>query len=247
MSSREQGRLRNRSASPLRDGDGRYGFEENQPRRRPARPRSRTPLSRRDPAGRDYSHSSGVVDIYRKDLYKVAGPRELFPNHRRQDAHDLDLEYKGMEIRKCNISYNVTQCLQNCSRAYGIPERRQESGEQPRELFSRHSNDQPRDLFSCVSSDKPRDLFSRITNGPSAHGRLNEPQKTSQGDWLDLSTNGAGSGNNNGEFSFLGASTRAPHPRVKELFPHKAGAEKKELFDGRIKGRGQRRRAEDLL
>ncbi|KXL48925.1 hypothetical protein M433DRAFT_149031 [Acidomyces richmondensis BFW] len=224
MSSREQGRLRNRSASPLRDGDGRYGFEENQPRRRPARPRSRTPLSRRDPAGRDYSHSSGVVDIYRKDLYKVAGPRELFPNHRRQDAHDLDLEYKGMEIQ-----------------------RRQESGEQPRELFSRHSNDQPRDLFSCVSSDKPRDLFSRITNGPSAHGRLNEPQKTSQGDWLDLSTNGAGSGNNNGEFSFLGASTRAPHPRVKELFPHKAGAEKKELFDGRIKGRGQRRRAEDLL
>jgi len=261
LSSREQGRLRNRSASPLRDGDGRYGFEEKQPRRRTARPRSRTPLSRRNSGGRDYSDNRAAAEINRKDLYtdKFSVPRELFPNHRRQDAHDLDLEYKGMDMRKCTISNDATLCRQHRYRAYDDSEHDQESseqprnlsskinGEQPRDLFSHSSNEQPRDLFSRISNEQPRDLFSRISNGPSTYGRLNERQKPTHSDGLDFSPNGAGSSNDSCEFSFLGASTRAPHPRVKELFPNKTVAEKKDLFDGRIKGRGQRRRAEDLL
>lgn len=54
------------------------------------------------------------------------------------------------------------------------------------------------------------------------------------------------------DFSILGAAKEAPvNPLVKELFPMKSGNTGKELFDGRIKGRGaqgaQRRKAEDLF
>lgn len=66
---RDTGRLRDRSRSPMRDGDGdgRYGFSEDQPQRKSARRRSYTPPAerrRRDQPLRD------------------SAPRELFPNRK---------------------------------------------------------------------------------------------------------------------------------------------------------------------
>ncbi|SMQ55720.1 unnamed protein product [Zymoseptoria tritici ST99CH_1A5] len=48
--SRPDGRLRNRSASPVRDGDGRYGFTEDQPYRQTARHRTPPPARPRSTA-----------------------------------------------------------------------------------------------------------------------------------------------------------------------------------------------------
>ncbi|KAF2100936.1 hypothetical protein NA57DRAFT_55008 [Rhizodiscina lignyota] len=111
---RAGGRLRNRSASPLRDGDGRMGFEDDQPRRRTARQRSVTPEHLRRPVDRDYSQSntgkelfpasgttSGLTEsdgaaqeLFPNKSSPVKAPKELFPhrtpisNHRRTAAFD---------------------------------------------------------------------------------------------------------------------------------------------------------------
>lgn len=113
FANKSNGRLRDRSASPVRDGDGRYGFEEDQPRRRTARRRSRTP-----PRPRSSADNRSARDNMKKELFPgnrktseftSSGqatpngghePKELFPhrnrelfpnktpnsNHRRQDA-----------------------------------------------------------------------------------------------------------------------------------------------------------------
>ncbi|KAI7632909.1 hypothetical protein KC322_g22512, partial [Hortaea werneckii] len=111
---RDNRRLRDRSASPMRDGDGRFGFAEEQPRRHTPRARSPTP-----PRARSSRDNHSARDNMRKELFADRstaasgtaltqgnghGPntdlfpeytspsrsRELFPNHKRQAAHDLD-------------------------------------------------------------------------------------------------------------------------------------------------------------
>lgn len=117
---KDQGRLRNRSASPLRniEGDGRYGFSDEQPSRRPARRRSVTPPPRRrnldsrirsstaqmelfpdktKPSSLHASHSNdkSAIELF-PDYASPKRSRELFPhktahsNHRRSDALDVD-------------------------------------------------------------------------------------------------------------------------------------------------------------
>jgi hypothetical protein len=105
---KETGRLRDRSASPVRDGDGRYGFDQEQPARRTARRRTISPAPRKKdliPAARA---SAGPIELLpAKNTSKTFGldapptstsppkrNRELFPNksarsnHRRSDALD---------------------------------------------------------------------------------------------------------------------------------------------------------------
>ncbi|KAI4851832.1 hypothetical protein E4T44_01891 [Aureobasidium sp. EXF-8845] len=105
---KETGRLRDRSASPVRDGDGRYGFDQEQPARRTARRRTISPVPRKKdliPAARA---SKGPIELLpAKNTSKTFGldapvvstsppkrNRELFPNksarsnHRRSDALD---------------------------------------------------------------------------------------------------------------------------------------------------------------
>lgn len=87
--------------------------------------------------------------------------------------------------------------------------------------------------------------MARISGGRD-DGRLQSRPKSSEGD-VGFSFKGAGSG---GSFSFKGASKgkAAESGLVKELFSMKAGDGGRDLFEGRIKGRGnQRRRAEDLF
>jgi hypothetical protein len=241
FASKQEGRLRNRSASPSRDEDGRYGFEDKQPYRQTARARSRTPPGVR--GGRD---NRGTRDRLRKELFPNRASstalsnghsnpqsrpssshsnRELFPDklngsaHRRQDAKDIDPDEVTKAIGQCSINNRVH--FQD-SFTYSSSGRRPEQNER--------------------SKSAGGDLFSRISGGPkaeSSYGRLGS------GGGIEFNIKGAGDTG----FNILGASKeRVQSPLVKELFPLKAGtAAKPDLFDGRIKGRAGRRRAEEYF
>ena len=259
MTNNEKGRLRDRSASPVQDGDGRYGFDEVQPRRRTARARSPTP-----PRTRSGQNNRGARDNLRKELFPAKGAstalsnghtngssqdsysvrpstpnssRELFPDrmntsiHRRQSAKALTPNEVANVMGRCQLYDGASESF-----TYSKPGRRPEGG------IEREGD-----------SGGGRDLFARINGGPqtqSSYGRLHETPSALDED-AGFSFKGAGRNNEEVGFSILGASReRAENPLVKELFPLKAasGNGGKDLFDGRIKGRGaQRRRAEDLF
>lgn len=252
IAKKEDGRLRNRSASPGRDGDGRFGFREDQPRRPTARARS--PIRQEVRRGSD---NRGVRDNLRKELFpdrkgssaltnghmngapkelfasrpsSSASTKELFPDrfngsaHRRREAKDIHPDEVADAIGKYNLD--------------GAAERitHSSSGRRP-------------DRSERKPNGAGRDLFARINGGPqveSSYGRLQDRPKDA-----GFSIKGAGRVDESPGLSILGASReQAENPLVKELFPMKAGGGKggKDLFDGRIKGRGaQRRRAEDLF
>lgn len=247
MPAKASGRLRDRSASPERDGDGRYGFEERFPRRRTPPPRSRTPPGIRP--GRDNHRARDQV---RKELFpdrkstpdsRMNGPqahtprpssagstsRELFPDklngsvHRRQDAKDLHPDEVASAFGRSSIS--SAAATRDDRSAYGGSGRRTEY-----------------DGRGGSNNGSGRDLFSRIGN-ESTHGRLQSDGVKENG----YSIKGADAG-----FNIRGASdaVKVQNPLVRELFPVKAGGGEnagRELFDGRIKGRGVRRRAEDMF
>ena len=245
MPEKESGRLRNRSASPARDGDGRYGFQEAGPRRRTARARSPTPpelrktRSQRNRGARDdlskelfpekvnkslaNGHANGAMELFPNNSSPPKTPRELFPSHKRQEARDLDSEYKRVSDSMSRYTLD---------------------GADDHRTYSDSGDRKARD-------SKPRgDLFSRISGGPNidkSYGRLHDRPGASNGDG-GFAFKGAG---RSSDFSILGASKEKPESTLpKELFPMKAGGgggERRELFDGRVKGRGQRRRAEDLM
>ena len=239
---KQDGRLRNRSASPSRDEDGRYGFEDSQPYRQTARARSRTPPRVR--GGRD---NRDTRDKLRKELFpnrasstplsnghanshsrqsSTNSNKELFPDkfnsvHRRQDAKDINPEEITQAIGQCSINNGVHF---EESFTYSSSGRRPEPNERPK--------------------NSGGDLFSRISGGPqaeSSYGRLS----SGGGGGIEFNIKGAGEAG----FSILGASKeRVQSPLVKELFPLKGGnAAKPDLFDGRIKGRAGRRRAEEYF
>ncbi|TKA45997.1 hypothetical protein B0A55_13416 [Friedmanniomyces simplex] len=238
-------RLRDRSASPGRDGDGRFGFREEQPRRSTARPRSPTPPERRrdvnnrnardnlrkelfpdkKPAASSAltnGHTNGAVELFPNHSSPPKTPRELFPNHKRHDARDIDREYRSVAEAVGRYSLD------------GVDER---------DTYDRTDDRSQRD-------SKPRgDLMSGIsggTDGKSSYGRLHDRPRSSGTD-AGFSFKGADRGES---FTFKGASREkaSESTLVKELFPMKAGGGGKDLFEGKIKGRGnQRRRAEDLF
>lgn len=268
---RDNGRLRNnesrdRSASPDRDGDGRYGFSEEQPYRRTARQRSATPPRlRRNRENQDARierskelfpsrgttstlKSNGQAPEPRKapngnatDLFldrTTNGSKELFPDkaqHRRQEARDLHVDEVATAIGK----YNLDGTYEPATYTYTI------SG--PGRAGQKPSNDK----------NPGRDLFARVTGGPKSSkssGRLRDADLTQ-----DRGFSFKGAGREEPGFSILGASGNNDKNRerganlARELFPQRgaggcSGAPNggKDLFDGRIKGRG-RKRAEDLF
>jgi hypothetical protein len=267
---RDNGRLRkndsrDRSASPDRDGDGRYGFSEEQPYRRTARQRSATPPRlRRNRENQDARlerskelfpsrgttstlKSNGQAPAPRKPVNGNAtelfpdrttnGDRELFPEkaqHRRQEARDIDIDEVATAIGQYNL--DGTCEYETAAYTYTIsgPSR---AGQNPR-----------------IVKNAGRDLFARVTGGPqSSNGRLRDADSTQ-----DQGFSFKGAGRDDPGFSILGASGGNEKDRerganlAKELFPHRAGGVSgapnggKDLFDGRIKGRG-RKRAEDLF
>ena len=251
FASRQNGRLRNRSASPSRDEDGRYGFADDQPYRQTARARSRTPPNVRNGgdnrrARNDLSkelfperqssaaltngngHSNSMDDLRPSSS---ASNRELFPNrlpsptHRRQAAKHIDADEVAKAIGRCSMDEQIGG-----------------------DAFTYTSSGRRPDTRDQSENGVGRDLFARIEGGPeSSFGRLNGTGSGSGGGGGSgggFSFKGAG----NAGFSILGASNqRAQSPLVKELFPLKAGGTngRRELFDGRVKGRAGRARAED--
>lgn len=228
---KSQGRLRDRSASPVRDGDGRFGFDEDQPRRRTARHRSFSPpprkrdLNQQSKAsvelfpGKNKSSALSGPDTSAIESYPtIASPprrnRELFPNrtphsnHRRSDA--LDSEETQIARRKSTLPpVNAT----------------------------------PSDITTGSLAD-------RITGGPQPNGiTLHSRPTNGSAVSSDFSIRGSATGDAPG-FSIRGAS-REVNPVVKELFPSKLEAgnsAKEDLFADKMKGRNnQRRRAEDLF
>ncbi|KAG9699308.1 hypothetical protein KCU95_g11583, partial [Aureobasidium melanogenum] len=179
---KETGRLRDRSASPVRDGDGRYGFSQQQPERRTARRRTISPAPRkRDliPAARA---SNGPIELLpTKNTSKTFGldapltstsppkrNRELFPNksarsnHRRSDALDAD---ETASIRRSladritggpeTSGFSIRGSAQVDVPGFSIRGASREVNPKVKELFpSKFSNGaEPNDLFA----DKMRD------------------------------------------------------------------------------------------
>lgn len=96
---KDSGRLRDRSRSPHRedDGDGRYGFEDEQPQRKTARRRSWTPPARRRQQQQQPDRDNTV-----KELFPSKAPQssetllsannkgiELMPNHASKRSREL--------------------------------------------------------------------------------------------------------------------------------------------------------------
>ncbi|KAL1586706.1 hypothetical protein WHR41_04482 [Cladosporium halotolerans] len=238
---RDNGRLRSdrnryRSASPDRDGDGRYGFSEEQPYRRTARQRSATPPRLR--RSRENQEA------------RLARSNELFPDRGTTSA--LKSNGQAPQPRKPtngNTADLFPDRTTNGSKEL-FPDKAQHRRQEARDIgldevataigpgrAGRNSNDAPKG---------GRDLFSRVSGGPNNNGRLRSNDQ-------DQGFSFKGAGNAEPGFSILGASTNRERGAklAKELFPHRApGAAApnggKELFDGRIKGRA-RKRAEDFL
>ncbi|KAK8215206.1 hypothetical protein M8818_002217 [Zalaria obscura] len=243
---KERGRLgRDRSASPLRDGDGRFGFEDAGVRRRTARQRSGTPPRRR-----------GERELLRTDS-AANTPNELFPT-KPGKASALDATDGSGSGGFGNGDGNGTELLGQ----------RRRSSPSKRELFphrTERSNHRRSDALDKKESKEifvkgagVADLASRITGGPSSRTNTNTTNDLASrisggpqanGNNAGFSIRGAGEAELGG-YNIRGASKEA-HPVVKELFPLKTGGNggnaAKELFGEKIKGRGGRRRAEDLF
>lgn len=209
---KQVGRLRDRSASPVHDGDGRYGFEEDSvAMQRRVRRRSHSP-----PRAQPRSIAQGPASNAGKELFggaapsalKPSGPKELLPAFSASPKRSKDL----------------------------FPHKTERSNHRRTDAFDAADDTSP---ARPVSS---RSLADRITGGPasiagdqgfSIRGGAREPQPAG--------------------FSIRGAAVGGEvHSKVKELFPMKAGVggtgnETKELFGEKIKGRGGRRKAEDMF
>jgi hypothetical protein len=271
---RDNGRLRrnvsrDRSASPDRDGDGRYGFSEEQPYRRTARQRSATPPRlRRNRENQDARlerskelfpargttstlKSNGHAPQPRRpsnsnttDLFldrTTNGSKELFPDKAQHRRHDArDIAID--EVATAIGQYNLDGTFETIAYTYTIPG--------PGRAGQKSRNNE----------NAGRDLFARVTGGPQSSSSSSSRLRNGNGDLTqDQGFSFKGAGSDSPGFSILGASSNNNDNRrerganlARELFPHRAGSSTgapnggKDLFDGRIKGRA-RKRAEDLF
>lgn len=232
FATKSSGRLRDRSASPVRDGDGRFGFDESQPRRREARRRSFTPPERRraPPAAAAPKPANNGI--------------ELFPQKKRS-AFDAPIVTNGSSaIAEPSASPKRNREL--------FPHKTRNSNHRRSDALSVEETAQARRKFppfgtiSASTHTLQGSLGARISTDASAHGILHD--RPTDGFSIKGSASDAAPG-----FSIRGAS-REVNPIVKELFPAKLGAGGvaanggRDLFEDKLKGRTtQRRRAEDLL
>ncbi|KAF2759464.1 hypothetical protein EJ05DRAFT_536772 [Pseudovirgaria hyperparasitica] len=221
IAGRGDGRLRNRSASPSRDGDGRLGFVEETLIRSRIRRRSLTPpaASRRHGQDTDLlaplhgrptvltgtpqrADANGGIELFpERAVSSSKKAKELFPgklvhgNHRRSDAFDANDETS-------------------------------ENGEKVRDLFDRINSPASGRLKGSNAPVRAPDF----SNGPSDQG---------------LSIKGASQKDSVHGFYIKGAAGNSGGA-VRELFPMKSGSQ--DLFAEKLKGRGgPRKRAEDMF
>ena len=231
-----KGRLRDRSASPVRDGDGRYGFDESQPRRREARRRSFTPPERR------------LAPAKAIDQPSKAG-LELFPEKSRTSG--LDTPATNGSSAVVFTSPPASDPKRNREL---FPHKTRNSNHRRSDALNAEETAQARRESSNQPPNSPTDINSPQGSLTGAHSILHDrPANGSRGvapQANGFSIKGSATDDAPG-FSIRGAS-REVNPVVKELFPAKLGANGsggRDLFEDKMKGRNnnQRRRAEDLL
>lgn len=249
-----EGRLgRDRSASPIGDGDGRYGFEENSVQTNSFRRRSTSPARRtngnmnagKELLGFGVSHAVRSSSPATKELFPGRSPsinglssKELFPNRVPPTNNPSTNE---LFPTKMSTNHHRRKAAMDAADEHGA------------DLFANRLAG-PR-LDSPSARLRSRNLEHRITGnnvrsngnpgtGPELASRINGGPSQSDG----FSIRGAATADVSPGFSIRGAAALS-NSRVKELFPDRnEGNEGKELFGGRIKGRGgPRRRAEDMF
>ena len=256
FANRDNGRLRSdhirdRSASPDRDGDGRYGFSEEQPYRRTARHRSATPprlrLNRENQDARIerskelFPDRGGTTSSLKANGRAPEAPRrnpppptngnetDLFPDRTTNGSRELfpdKAQHRRQEARDINVDEVATAIGQyNLDGAYEFDDTYAYPGPS-RAGRKPKSTDAP--------NNAGRDLFARVSGGPNSssnnsNGRLRENDQSSSRD-QGFSFKGAGAGKAEPGFSILGASeSNNSNNRelganlAKELFPHRAG------------------------
>lgn len=235
------GRLRNRSASPPRDGDGRYGFGSDPDEssiRRKIRQRSLTPPRLRNPpvsahtiinTGKELfpltrgTSSLGPSPIA-EELFpeRSSGPKELFPNkkinhHRRSNAIDASPErYTGHE-RSPSLKDRISGASGRLAdRISGGPANSRFSD---RNTAASNGNEYSIRGSAPINIRGAAPISIKGSGGVKIRGAARDDERMEHG------------------------SGSAP----KELFPHlrsgKGGNEGKELFAEKLKGRGGPRRA----
>lgn len=222
LGNRRDGRLRDRSASPTRGGDGRYGFSDEQPYRQTAR--HRTPPPARKRSLHDNRSASKAI---RADLFASRNsgsvptngngkkaPIELFPSRASNDLFPDMVNKKRQEIEGLRPS-DITSAIGKC-------ELNQAPDSASTYLIEQSARPGPR----YTADGNGGDLIARSS---SNHGRLTDDYD----DGTSFSIKGAGSGAANGDFSILGASSGRSRGD--------ASRGGKDLFEGNRSGRsGQR-------
>lgn len=214
--SRRDGRLRDRSASPTREGDGRYGFSDDQPYRATARHRTPPPRERVRPDNRSASKAI-KADLFanRKPASALQNgngggaakaPVELFPNRAANDLFPDKLKEKRekekKELRAADITSGLGKCTLNEANDTTITYQNDDSARQrPRYTSDRNGGD-------------------LIKNSSSQHGRLTDEY----GEGTTFSIKGAGSGGANSDFTILGASSKGEtRGGGRDLFDNRSG------------------------
>lgn len=233
FANKSNGRLRDRSASPVREADGRFGFDDDQPKRRQARPRSFSPPART----RDL-HQSTETSNAALELFPGKGRASALDNSMADDSSAIELfpnKQSSPPKRNRELFPNKTQ-HSNHRRSDAL-----NSEESTR--VRRKSN--PPCIPSSSSYVSLGSFADRVSGGPQ-HGILHD--RPINGHSSGFSIKGSATDAAPG-FSIRGAS-REVNPVVKELFPSKlgSGSSGRDLFEDKMKSKNQqRRRAEDLF
>ena len=248
---RRDGRLRDRSASPMRgDGDGRFGFGTDADamdyqRHRNARQRSFSPRPSRDRNINLTANNNAGKELFAtKTTLDPAANIELFP-HKHSSSSSGMLNSNGGHSHSSSMELFPDKVRKSHHRRSGAidasPDRFAPGGpERPRSLAERITGGSS--LADRISGGGGGSLADRITpRGGSLADRITREDEDSgisiRGN-SGLSIKGrAGDASDN--FAVKGASG------VKELFPVKAasgGNAGKELFGEKLKGRGGARR-----
>lgn len=236
------GRLRDRSASPLRDGDGRLGFAEEGVQRPTARQRSQTP-----PALRARMAEKAAVNGMPN------GGRDLFERVEGQGLGVLGVApaSNGAGFEPKSRRTPSKELFPTKMNGSPMGHHRRSDAIDAHDDSIRGSAAKTRDLFARIGdANGGRSLAERITSGPAVDVDERE----------GFSIRGGGRGANPG-FAIKGMG--ANHAKVRELFPEKTGGGEREketvreerdvggggrdLFEGRLKGGRRRLGAEDLF
>ena len=246
---RKDGRLRDRSASPMRgDGDGRYGFGSDPDgittQQRRVRQRSFSP-ARRGNAGKELFAT--------KSTLAPAANIELFPN-KTSTSSSAGMLNSGGTTGTHSHSSSMELFPDKVRKSH---HRRSGAIDASPERFATNGHERPRSLAERITtSSNPADRISGgrpASSGGSLADRIT-PRSGSLADRItrDDEDRGISIRGNSGlsikgraaaaedNFSIKGASAANNGSAVRELFPVKANAGNagKELFGEKLKGRG---------